>query len=158
MAFCRKCGGQVDDSATSCPTCGEVRSPSPSPPPPLSSAPPAQPPPRPYSPAASPVSSQEVSGFLSSLFDFSFTSFITTKLIKLIYMLGMLVSAGLALFVAAAGFSMGTVVGLLTLIVVAPLMFLLSVIYFRVLLELVIVVFRMAEHMAEIARRGRGVA
>jgi hypothetical protein len=100
----------------------------------------------------------EASGFLSSLFDFSFTSFITTKLIKLIYALTMLVSAGFALFVAAAGFSMGSAVGLLTLVIVAPLTFLMSVIYFRVLLELVIVVFRMAEHLAEIARRGRDIA
>jgi hypothetical protein len=44
------------------------------------------------------------------------------------------------------------------MLVVAPLVFLATVIYARVLLEIMIMVFRMAEHLAEIARQGRRAA
>lgn len=95
------------------------------------------------------------SGFLESLFDFSFTTFITTKLIKVLYGLW-IAGAGLtALFLIIAGFRASSGVGIVMLLFVAPLVFLLSVIYARVLLELIIVVFRIAEHAAEIAAQGR---
>jgi uncharacterized membrane protein len=94
-------------------------------------------------------------GFLGSLFDVSFNSFVTTKLIKGVYVIGLAGALLFSLTLAAAGLLRGGFFGFMTLMVAAPLVFLLSVLYFRVLLELVIVVFRMAEHMAEIARNGR---
>jgi hypothetical protein len=60
-----------------------------------------------------------------------------------------------ALSIAASGFSQGTGTGLLAMVIVAPIVFLLGVIYSRVLLEIIIVIFRMEEHLAEIAERGR---
>lgn len=93
---------------------------------------------------------------MSALFDTSFTSFITTKLVKLAYVIAMLVAAFVALMVVVAGFSMGKLVGLIALVIGAPLVFLAYVIAARITLELLIVVFRMAEHTAEIARQGRG--
>jgi hypothetical protein len=98
---------------------------------------------------------QSPQSFLGSLFDFSFTSFITSKLIKVLYGLLMAIAALYAIFFIIIGFSQGTGLGLFMLIIVAPIVFFLSVIYARVLLELIIVVFRIAEHTSEIAEQGR---
>lgn len=57
-------------------------------------------------------------GFLPSLFEFSFSSFVATRVVKVLYVL--------IVFVAV----------------------------YRVLLEVMVVVFRMAEDLAEIRRRG----
>lgn len=54
-------------------------------------------------------------------------------------------------------FSQSTGLGVLVMLFVAPLVFLACVIYSRVVLEITIVVFRMAEHTAEIARQGRRI-
>jgi Domain of unknown function (DUF4282) len=140
MAFCENCGAQLGGGAAACPSCGAARTPVPG------------------QPAVSqyvPVTAEQARGFLSSLFDLSFTSFIATKLIKVLYVLA-IVGAGLAaISIAVAGFSQGTATGVLMLIIVAPLAFLAAVIYARVVLEIIIVVFRMAEHLAEIAEQGR---
>lgn len=97
----------------------------------------------------------QAKGFLGSLLDLSFTSLITSKIIKLLYILS-IVGAGLAaLSLIATSFAASTMAGLFTLLIVAPLVFLVSVIYARVLLEIVIVIFRISEHTAEIAEQGR---
>lgn len=102
-------------------------------------------------------------GFFKSLFDFSFTHFVVTKLVKILYGLGIISGGILALMVfagcASAGFQesfgMG-VLGLLGGLIAAPVVFLFYLIYVRVYLEIVIVMFRIFEHVAEIASRGRG--
>lgn len=91
-------------------------------------------------------------GFLGALFDTSFTNFITTRLIKLLYVLSILMAAFVALGTIGAGFTQGFMAGLFALIVVGPLIFLLMVIQSRVWLELIIVAFRIAEHTATTAR------
>lgn len=93
-------------------------------------------------------------GFLGSLFDFSFSSFITTQIIKVLYGLCMLGAAFLALFVIVSGFAVSTGVGVLALFIGAPLAFLVTVIYSRVMLELIIVVFRISEGITQIAQQG----
>jgi Domain of unknown function (DUF4282) len=45
--------------------------------------------------------------------------------------------------------------GIVMLIIGAPLYFLIVVIYARVLLEIIMVIFQMAEHVAEIAAQSR---
>ena len=85
------------------------------------------------------------------MFDFSFTEFITTKLIKFLYGLGMLLGALMALGLIITGFTQSAIVGILFLIL-SPLVFLLYVIGARVWLEIVIVIFRIAEHTADIAK------
>jgi Domain of unknown function (DUF4282) len=104
-----------------------------------------------------PPAAEEARGLLSSLFDLSFTTFITSKLIKVVYALAIAFAALVAAALLVSGFSQGTLVGLLMLIV-APIVFLAIVIYARVILEIMIVVFRMAEHLAEIAQQGRRLA
>lgn len=97
---------------------------------------------------------EQPEGFFSSLFDFSFSSFVTTKIIKVLYMLGIVAAAlmGVVMFISAASKGAPAAIGGL---IVAPLVFLLGVLYARVVLEIVIVVFRIAENTGEIARQGR---
>ncbi|NBC26630.1 MAG: DUF4282 domain-containing protein [Bacteroidetes bacterium] len=98
---------------------------------------------------------KQAKGFIGSLLDLSFTSLITSKIIKLLYILS-IVGAGLAaLSMIATSFAASTMTGLFTLLILAPLVFFLSVIYARVLLEIVIVIFRISENTAEIAEQGR---
>lgn len=93
--------------------------------------------------------------FIHSLFDFSFSSFITAKIIKLLYGIALAVSGLVSLFIIIFGFSNSFSSGLLMLIIVAPLVFIILTIYSRVMLELIIVVFRIAENTAEIASQGK---
>ena len=90
-------------------------------------------------------------GFLTSLFDFSFSFFITSKIIKVIYGLSIISAGFVALFIIVFGFGLSTGTGILALLIGAPLVFLVSVIYSRVTLEFIIVVFRMAENIAKMA-------
>ncbi len=94
-------------------------------------------------------------GFFESLFDFSFTSLVTTKLIKVLYGLSIAVLALGSLFFVLIAFSASPTAGAFMLIFGAPLFFLLGVCYTRVMLEIMIVLFRIAEHTAEIAQQGR---
>lgn len=97
----------------------------------------------------------EDKGFLASLFDFTFTDFITTKIIRILYILW-LVAAGIGALVLIVGaFAKSAALGLLMLIILAPLGFTITVIYGRVWLEIVIVIFRIAENTAQIAEQGR---
>jgi uncharacterized membrane protein len=98
---------------------------------------------------------EQSKGFFGSLFDLSFTSLITLKLVKVLYIL-VIVAVGLgAIGLVVTGFQSGTAQGVFVLLVVAPLVFLLSVIWSRVLLEIIVVIFRISEHLAEIAQQGR---
>jgi len=89
-------------------------------------------------------------GFFASLFDFSFSSFITTKIIKVLFILAIIGSAIGALFILFTGFSSGFF-GALVALVLAPLAFLIYTILARVWLEIVIVLFRIAENTQKIA-------
>lgn len=136
MAFCRSCGTQVDDLASSCPSCGQLRA--------VAQA----------SPAAAARRPPSV-GFLGSLLDLSFTSFVTTRLIKVIYVLSMVISVLGALILFVIALRMGGFTGVVTALVMVPALLVFYVISMRIVLEVLIVVFRMAEHTAEIARQGR---
>ena len=88
------------------------------------------------------VTSAEAGGFIASLFDLSFTSFITTKLIKVLYVLGIVGAALWALGMAGTGVMQGGFS--LILVLVSPALFLIGVIYMRVMMELIMVLFRAA--------------
>ena len=94
-------------------------------------------------------------GFIDSLMDFSFSAFVTSKIIKLLYGLSIAGAGLLSLILIITGFSMSALAGIVLLLFVAPLVFIISVIYSRVLLEIVIVIFRISEHSAEIAASTR---
>jgi hypothetical protein len=94
--------------------------------------------------------------FLASLFDVEFKSLITTKVIKVLYILSMIGIGLVALAFVVAAFNNNAAAGLLVLVIVAPLMSLLYLIYVRVLLEIVIAVFRIMETNTELVALQRG--
>jgi hypothetical protein len=96
-------------------------------------------------------------GFFASLFDISFDSLITTRIIKILYVLILIVIGLFTLFFIIAGFASGAGRGVGTLIF-APLIALLYVIYARVFLEVLIVLFKIGENTAELVRLQGGGA
>ncbi len=95
------------------------------------------------------------SGFFQALFDFSFRSFVTEKIIPVLYVLWLIVLALAALSLVVAGFNQGAAQGIVALVIGAPLTIVIGAIYGRVLLEVLIVVFRIADYTKEIADQGR---
>lgn len=105
-------------------------------------------------------------GFLGSLLDTSFTSFVTTKLIKVLYILSLILLVLTYLGIAIALFTSGggdtvTVngdgsfetssggspgLGLLWLFVIGPILLFFYVLAYRVFFELVMVIFRIFEN------------
>jgi Domain of unknown function (DUF4282) len=80
-------------------------------------------------------------GFFRALFDFSFTEFVPSRLIRLLYGIAVVVAAVSAVAAILRGFQAGLGAGIIALIL-SPLIFLLVVIIARVWLEIIIVVFR----------------
>lgn len=97
-------------------------------------------------------------GFLESLFDVSFSSLVTTRVIKVLYILSMIVIGLSALFFVVAAFSNSVAAGILVLVIIAPLAAMIYLIYVRVLLEIVIVIFRIWETNVELVDIQRGRA
>jgi Domain of unknown function (DUF4282) len=90
-------------------------------------------------------------GFLGSLFDFSFSSFVTPKIIKVLYVLFTLWTALIGITVLIIGFKTGGVAGgLFTLIIIEPIFLLLTLGIYRVVLEAFMVIFRIYEEMKKI--------
>jgi hypothetical protein len=84
-------------------------------------------------------------GFFRSLFDISFTSFITTKIIKFVYVVTLVFVAVGAVFLVVAAFAQDTTIGVLTLVIGAPLLSLIYLVYARLVLELIVQIFRITE-------------
>ncbi len=94
-------------------------------------------------------------GFFGSLFDFSFNSFVTPKIIKVLYVLVTIWTVLWALIFLRLGFHYGGMAGgILTLVVVDPIFVLLTLGAYRVVLEFFAVIFRIYEEVRVI--RGRG--
>jgi len=98
----------------------------------------------------------EAKGFFSSLFDYSFSSFITPKIIKVLYVLLTIAVSLWTLALILISFSASSGLGILMLLVGGPIFFVIAMIYVRVALELAIVFFRIHADVEEINRRGGG--
>jgi len=96
-------------------------------------------------------------GFLGSLFNLSFTEFITTRVIKVLFILAIIFAAIAALVMIVSGFAGGVLSGIV-LLIISPILFLVYVILARVWLELVIVIFRIAENTGRMADQNPGAA
>ena len=94
-------------------------------------------------------------GFLGMLFDFSFSDFVTTKILKILYGIGIVLAGIGAIAFIVTGFRGNVGLGIVAL-VLSPLVFLLYVILCRIWIEMVIVLFRRAENLQELVERGRG--
>jgi uncharacterized membrane protein len=99
--------------------------------------------------------SGDAKGFLGALFDFSFTSFVTPKIVKVIYVLVTIWTVLWALIFLRFGFKYGGAAGgFFTLFVVDPILVILTLGVYRMVLELFMVVHRMHEELKAIRQRG----
>lgn len=90
-------------------------------------------------------------GVLVSLFDLSFTSLVTTRVIRILYLLILiLIGLGLLGFLVAS-IASGSAGQIVLTLVLGPLFALLYVIYARVFLEVIMAIFRLLESSREIA-------
>jgi len=88
-------------------------------------------------------------GFLRPLVDFSFRRSVPVKMMKFLYILSILCAGLMALALILIGFDTSLWIGRFALLLGAPVLFLLTVIFSRVVLEMILVVFRMTDHAAE---------
>lgn len=98
----------------------------------------------------------DAKSFFSSLFDMSFSNFITPKIIRILFILAIIGSAIWALALLVAGLGSGSAGGILGGLIGAPIVFILAVILSRVYLELLLVMFRIAENTERLAERAEG--
>ena len=88
-------------------------------------------------------------GFIGTIFDFSFTEFVTTKVIKFLLGLALIVNAIFTIGVIVGAFQVGLLGGIVVLIL-SPLIYLIMMLISRIYLELIIVIFRIAENLIAI--------
>jgi hypothetical protein len=93
-------------------------------------------------------------GFLGALFDFGFTSFVTPKVIKVLYMLIVIGTVVSALVFTIVAFKASTVFGFLMLVFGDPLFILIVLAIYRIILEFFVVTFRVAEDVRALRERG----
>lgn len=135
MAFCSNCGSPVPSGSLTCPNCKQA----------VGSAP--------IQPGAPPGDN-----LIACLFDFSFSRFVAIKVIKVLYVLAFVAAAVVYLTMVVGAFAAGTSTGLLTLVVIGPLVAFLIILWARVTLEVLIVLFRIADHTRDIAESRRASA
>jgi len=92
---------------------------------------------------------EQQKGFIGMIFDTSFSEFVTTRVIKVLLVLAMIVNAIMVIVMIVTGFSGGFWQGLIILIL-SPLIYLIMMLVSRIYLELLIVVFRIADELRSI--------
>jgi len=105
-------------------------------------------------PDPAPRDAADTRGFLGALFDFGFTSFVTPKVIKVLYMLIVIGTVVSALVVTIVAFKASTVFGFLMLVFGDPLFILIVLAIYRIILEFFVVTFRVAEDIRALRERG----
>lgn len=78
-------------------------------------------------------------------------------MIKVLFILAIIVSAIVAVVMIVSGFVSGALSGIV-LLIISPILFLVYVILARVWLELIIVIFRIAENTGRLAEQSPGAA
>jgi len=91
---------------------------------------------------------------ISMLFDLSFTEFVTTRFIKVLFVIGVVFAVIGAIAAIVGGFSSGVATGILSLIL-SPILFLLYVLGARIWCEIIIVVFRIAENTSRLVEQNK---
>ena len=95
-------------------------------------------------------------GFIQSFFDFSFSSFVAVKIAGVLYAIN-IVGAGLFAFsVIISMFVKGFINGIVALTVV-PLLYFLYILFTRLSLEAMVVLFRIAENTARTAENTKSL-
>jgi len=103
-------------------------------------------------PSTSALSSlwQQIRAVLDLVLDLSFKRFVTPRLVRMLYVLSLLAALFYAVSYMFSGFNKGTFTGLFQM-VTAPVAFLLYLIVARVIVELILAVFRIAERIAPLS-------
>ena len=91
----------------------------------------------------------EQRGLIGAIFDFSFSEFVTTKVIKFLLGLAVVVNFILTIVVIVGAFKGSVWVGIIFLIL-SPVIYLILMLFSRIYLELIIVIFRIAENLIKI--------
>jgi hypothetical protein len=91
-------------------------------------------------------------GFFASLFDISFSSLVTTRVIKVVYVISMIVIGISALVFFVAALADGETGSIVFAIIIVPIVALLYLIYTRIILEVIIVLFRIMETNVELVQ------
>jgi hypothetical protein len=99
--------------------------------------------PTPTTPTPSGSGSAGGTGFFSRLFDVSMKTFITPSLIKVLFILGLIAISIFTLILVVAGTQAD---GGIIFILLAPLYWFFGVLYLRVILEVIVVLFRIEEN------------
>ena len=97
---------------------------------------------------------EEPQGFFTTLFDFSFSEFIVPKILKVLYGLGILGAAITAIGFIVNGFGAG-VLGGIVMLILSPVIFVIGVILVRVYLEVIMVLFRIADNTAKMVQENQ---
>jgi hypothetical protein len=87
---------------------------------------------------------QDTKGFLPALFDFTFTHFVTPKLVRFVYLLATVALGIVWLFWVFVGFARGAGAGLAVLIL-GPVLFIIYLAVIRMTLEFYLSIVRMSE-------------
>jgi predicted neutral ceramidase superfamily lipid hydrolase len=103
---------------------------------------------------ATPDDVADSKGFLGALFDFGFQSFVTPKIVKMLYVLIMIGTVVSALVFTIAAFKASLTFGVATLLFGDPLFILIVLAIYRIILEFFVVAFRISEDMRALRERG----
>lgn len=95
--------------------------------------------------------------FLKAFYVFSFSQFVSPKIIKFLYGLSILSAGLIAFLLVVGGFKVSMLFGVFSLLIAAPLVFLIIVICTRVLLETILVIFHIADHLANTGMVNKGI-
>ena len=101
-----------------------------------------------------PGDAADARGFLGALFDFGFTSFVTPKVIRVLYMLITIGTVVSALVFTIIVFKASTPFGILTLLFGDPLFILIVMAIYRMILEFFMVTHQAAEDLRALRERG----
>ena len=91
---------------------------------------------------------------MGALFDFGFTSFVTPKVIKVLYMLIVIGTVVSVLLFTIVVFKASVMFGFLMLVFGDPLFILIVLAIYRIILEFFVVTFRVAEDIRALRERG----
>lgn len=101
-----------------------------------------------------PHDSSSQPGFIASLFDFRFNSFVTPTVVRVVYVIAMIMIGLSALGFTLFAFKVSALFGIISLCILCPLYFLLYVALWRIALELIMVIFRIGDDLRSIRDRG----
>lgn len=96
---------------------------------------------------------EEKKGFWCCLFDLSFSELITLRIIRVLYLIGIILAGVVALFLIIKAFFHGFGTGLL-LVIASPIVFTLLVICCRVKMEFLLTLFRIEENTRQVMAEG----